>query len=186
MYIGSPKSDAGSPKSDAKWNAEAINGSYAAEAEGQTVVRGDLLARPIKTGSDGKSFFTLGMVAFGAQYLPAAGTTILAVGGKVGSNPGAISTLGGGDTDHAQAWNAPVGIKSKATNTSKEYDYKAYIAGKQSTVWGDPATPSVRAYRTPRPTPSHGAAPRGLPAVVLSVRLKNKATSPACLRTFRL
>lgn len=146
MYIGSPKSDAGSPKSDAKWNAEAINGSYAAEAEGQTVVRGDLLARPIKTGSDGKSFFTLGMVAFGAQYLPAAGTTILAVGGKVGSNPGAISTLGGGDTDHAQAWNAPVGIKSKATNTSKEYDYKAYIAGKQSTVWGDPATPSVRAY----------------------------------------
>ncbi|MCF2561890.1 Ig-like domain-containing protein [Bifidobacterium boum] len=146
MYIGSPKSDAGSPKSDAKWNAEAINGSYAAEAEGQTVVRGDLLARPIKKGSDGKSFFTLGMVAFGAQYLPAAGTTILAVGGKVGSNPGAISTLGGGDTDHAQAWNAPVGIKSKATKTSKEYDYKAYIAGKQSTVWGDPATPSVRAY----------------------------------------
>lgn len=146
MYIGSPKSDAGSPKSDAKWNAEAINGSYAAEAEGQTVVRGDLLARPIKKGSDGKSFFTLGMVAFGAQYLPAAGTTILAVGGKVGSNPGAISTLGGGDTDHAQAWNAPVGIKSKATNTSKEYDYKAYIAGSKSTVWGDDTTPSVRAY----------------------------------------
>lgn len=138
MYIGSPNG--------ATWSADAINGSYAAEAEGQTVVRGDLLARPIKKGSDGKSFFTLGMVAFGAQYLPAAGTTILAVGGKVGSNPGAISTLGGGDTDHAQAWNAPVGIKSKATNTSKEYDYKAYIAGKQSTVWGDPATPSVRAY----------------------------------------
>ena len=138
MYIGSPNG--------ATWSADAINGSYAAEAEGQTVVRGDLLARPIKQGSDGKSFFTLGMVAFGAQYLPAAGTTILAVGGKVGSNPGAISTLGGGDTDHAQAWNAPVGIKSKATNTSKEYDYKAYIAGKQSTVWGDDTTPSVRAY----------------------------------------
>ncbi|MGO5363826.1 MULTISPECIES: SpaA isopeptide-forming pilin-related protein [unclassified Bifidobacterium] len=138
MYIGSPKSGA-------TWNADAINGSYAAEAEGQTVVRGDLLARPIKEGSDGKSFFTLGMVAFGAQYLPAAGTTILAVGGKVGSNPGAISTLGGGNDDHAQAWNAPVGIKSKATNTSKEYDYKAYIAGKQSTVW-DATTPSVKAY----------------------------------------
>lgn len=135
MYIGSPKSGA-------RWDGDAINGSYAAEAEGQTVVRGDLLARPIKTGSDGKSFFTLGMVAFGAQYLPAAGTTILAVGGTAG----AISTLGGGDTDHAQAWNAPVGIKSKATNTSKEYGYKAYIAGKQSTVWDNPATPSVKAY----------------------------------------
>ncbi|WP_158216099.1 SpaA isopeptide-forming pilin-related protein [Pseudoscardovia suis] len=139
MYIGSPKSGA-------TWSADAINGSYAVEAEGQTVVRGDLLARPIKTGSDGKSFFTLGMVAFGAQYLPAAGTTILAVGGKVGSNPGAISTLGGGDTDHAQAWNAGVGIKSKATNTSTEYGYKAYIAGNKSTVWGDDTTPSVRAY----------------------------------------
>ncbi|MFR0564357.1 SpaA isopeptide-forming pilin-related protein [Bifidobacterium porcinum] len=138
MYIGSPNG--------ATWSADAINGSYAAEAEGQTVVRGDLLARPIKKGSDGKSFFTLGMVAFGAQYLPAAGTTILAVGGKVGSNPGAISTLGGGDTDHAQAWNAGVGIKSKATNTSTEYGYKAYIAGNKSTVWGDDTTPSVRAY----------------------------------------
>lgn len=138
MYIGSPNG--------ATWSADAINGSYAAEAEGQTVVRGDLLARPIKKGSDGKSFFTLGMVAFGAQYLPAAGTTILAVGGKVGSNPGAISTLGGGDTDHAQAWNAGVGIKSKATNTSTEYGYKAYIAGSKSTVWGDDTTPSVRAY----------------------------------------
>ncbi|MDC7285304.1 SpaA isopeptide-forming pilin-related protein [Bifidobacterium thermophilum] len=136
MYVGSPKSGV-------TWGTDAINGSYAAEAEGQTVVRGDLLARPIKTGSDGKSFFTLGMVAFGAQYLPAAGTTILAVGGTAG----AISTLGGGNDDHAQAWNAPVGIKSKAaTSTSTEYGYKAYIAGKQSTVWDNPATPSVKAY----------------------------------------
>lgn len=139
MYIGSP--------SGATWSADAINGSYAVEAEGQTVVRGDLLAHPIKTGSDRKSFFTLGMVAFGSQYLPAAGTTILAVGGKVGTAAGAISTLGGGNDDHAQAWNAPVGIKSKAaTSTSTEYGYKAYIAGEQSTVWGDPATPSVKAY----------------------------------------
>lgn len=136
MYIGSPKSGA-------TWSDDAINGSYAVEAEGQTVVAGDLLARPIKTGSDGKSFFTLGMVAFGSQYLPAAGTTILAVGGTAG----AISTLGGGSDDHAQAWNAPVGIKSKAaTSTSTEYGYKAYIAGKKSTVWGDPTTPSVKAY----------------------------------------
>lgn len=142
MYIGSPNG--------ATWSADAINGSYAVEAEGQTVVGGDLLARPIKKGSDGRPFFTLGMVAFGAQYLPAAGTTILAVGGKVGGKvggtAGAISTLGGGNDDHAQAWNAPVGIKSKATNTSTEYGYKAYIAGKQSTVWGDPTTPSVKAY----------------------------------------
>ncbi|MDO5687943.1 MAG: Ig-like domain-containing protein, partial [Pseudoscardovia radai] len=143
MYIGSPKSGA-------TWSADAINGSYAVEAEGRTVVGGDLLARPIKTGSDGRSFFTLGMVAFGSQYLPAAGTTILAVGGKVGTAAGAISTLGGGNDDHAQAWNAPVGIKSKAaTSTSTEYSYKAYIAGKQSYVWGDTggtATPSVKAY----------------------------------------
>lgn len=86
------------------------------------------------------------MVAFGSQYLPAAGTTILAVGGKVGTSAGAISTLGGGSTDHAQAWNAPIGIKSKATSTSTEYGYKAYIAGNQSTVWGDTTTPSVKAY----------------------------------------
>lgn len=144
MYIGSPKSGA------TTWSADAINGSYAAEAEGQTVVRGDLLARPIKTGSDGRPFFTLGMVAFGSQYLPAAGTTILAVGGKVGNTAGAISTLGGGNDDHAQAWNAPVGIKSKATNTSTEYAYKAYIAGKQSTVW-DATTPSVKAYTNTSP-----------------------------------
>ncbi len=138
MYIGSPKSGA-------TWSDDAINGSYAVEAEGQTVVAGDLLARPIKKGSDGKSFFTLGMVAFGSQYLPARDTTILAVGGTAG----AISTLGGGSDDHAQAWNAPVGIKSKATGTSTEYHYKAYIAGAQSYVWGDTggtATPSVKAY----------------------------------------
>ena len=116
MYIGSPKSGA-------RWSDDAINGSYAAEAEGQTVVKGDLLARPIKMGSDGKSFFTLGMVSFGTQYLPAAGTTILAVGGTAG----AISTLGGGNDDHAQAWNAPVGIKVRPRTHPKNTTTKPIL-----------------------------------------------------------
>lgn len=70
MIIGDPSS---------KWvtNNPDPTGSYAAEAEGLTLVRGDFWARP------SKGFFTMGSVAFGAQYLPAdPNATIVAIGGN--------------------------------------------------------------------------------------------------------
>lgn len=46
-------------------------GSYAAEIEGATIVNGNLYAKPKK------GFFTAGIVAFGSQFVPAAGTAML-------------------------------------------------------------------------------------------------------------
>ncbi|MZH75453.1 hypothetical protein [Collinsella aerofaciens] len=75
MYIGGKPSDTNSLDAS---NAPA--GSYAAEAEGLTVVRGKLAMNPIKRswGGDG---FRFGTVGFGSQFRPVDKSTVLAVAG---------------------------------------------------------------------------------------------------------
>ena len=64
MYIGDPDSD---------WTSSSPTGSYAAEAEGLTVVKGDFSANLLK------GFFTMGTVALGSNYRPAKGSIVLSV-----------------------------------------------------------------------------------------------------------
>lgn len=80
MYIGGkpmPINNTGTLTLDAS-NAPA--GSYAAEAEGLTVVRGKLAMNPIKNswGGDG---FRFGTVGFGSQFRPSEESAVLAVAG---------------------------------------------------------------------------------------------------------
>lgn len=75
MYIGGKPSDTNSLDAS---NAPA--GSYAAEAEGLTVVRGKLAMNPIKESWSGHGF-RFGTVGFGSQFRPGEGSTVLAVAG---------------------------------------------------------------------------------------------------------
>lgn len=132
-------------KSAKQWYTDAgPDQSYATEAEGTTVVRGNFLAKPAK------GFFTLGMVAFGAQYLPPSGTTILTVGGKgeaesmekLNPNSSAVQTWPDPDP-------VPVGIRGTNGTGAARYTYNGSIAGGMSNVWGhpnDPSLPSIHVY----------------------------------------
>lgn len=75
MYIGGKPSDTNILDAS---NAPA--GSYAAEAEGLTVVRGKLAMNPIKESWSGHGF-RFGTVGFGSQFRPSEGSTVLAVAG---------------------------------------------------------------------------------------------------------
>ena len=81
MYIGGKPSD-GTSNLDA---SNAPTGSYAAEAEGLTVVRGKLAMNPLKESwpynNSGGAGFRFGTVGFGSQFRPVAGSTVLAVAG---------------------------------------------------------------------------------------------------------
>lgn len=119
-------------------------GSYAAEIEGATIVNGNLYAKPKK------GFFTAGIVAFGSQFVPAAGTRILTVAGN------SDSAMPDG-SHHAYAWRDPiapglsdmsrsvVGIADNSTIDGKSSDYTAAIAGGPSTVYGKPNNPTYNA-----------------------------------------
>ena len=79
MYIGGKPSD--TSNLDAK---NAPTGSYAAEAEGLTLVRGKLAMNPVKESWPYQSIgagFRFGTVGFGSQFRPVAGSTVLAVAG---------------------------------------------------------------------------------------------------------
>lgn len=119
-------------------------GSYAAEIEGATIVNGNLYAKPKK------GFFTAGIVAFGSQFVPAAGTRILTVAG----NSDSVMPDGG---HHAYAWHdldAPglspmsrsvVGVADNATINGAASGYTAAIAGGSSTVYGKSNDPTYNA-----------------------------------------
>ena len=85
MYIGGKPSD---KPSDGTIDLDADNaptGSYAAEAEGLTVVRGKLAMNPLKESwpynNSGGAGFRFGTVGFGPQFRPVYGSTVLAVAG---------------------------------------------------------------------------------------------------------
>lgn len=139
MYIGGKPSD---PSTLNEMNGPA--GSYAAEAEGLTVVRGKLAMNPIKAswGGDG---FRFGTVGFGSQFRPVDRSTVLAVAGIKSSienmNTGQGATS---NTATVGAWTKGAWV-GKATNTDSHpgYDYTAQIAG-PITYWNaDPGRQSV-------------------------------------------
>lgn len=122
-------------------NASGPAGSYAAEAEGLTAVKGKLLLHPLKgvwttyyTDTDGvkngyvKDYrgFRFGIVGFGGQYRPKDGSSALEVKGASSDND--ISWVGG-----AEAWGNAGWI---GKNNTKDPSYTANIAGAPTTVFG--------------------------------------------------
>ena len=127
---------------------KAPTGSYAAEAEGLTIVKGKLAINQIKdswstsrwnakgdrTHFSGGQGFRFGIVGFGAQFRPVSGSTALVVAGQ-GSNISSMTT--GGVTGNVGAWNHNGWIGKNATWDGKdtwtpvenEASYKAQIAG---------------------------------------------------------
>lgn len=137
MYIGGKPSDTNNL--DAK---NAPTGSYAAEAEGLTVVRGKLAMNPVKESWPYQSIgagFRFGTVGFGSQFRPVADSTVLAVAG-IDSAITSMSIGYSGDTPHATtvgAWNkgAWVGHKNPSGGAT-DFAYTAQIAG-PITYWRD-------------------------------------------------
>lgn len=122
MYIGGKPSD---PSTLNEMNGPA--GSYAAEAEGLTVVRGKLAMNPIKAswGGDG---FRFGTVGFGSQFRPVDRSTVLAVAGINSSIQNMNTGLGTtSDTATVGAWTRGAWVGKSKENTG--YDYTAQIAG---------------------------------------------------------
>ncbi len=123
MYIGGKPSNTRTLDEN-----NAPTGSYAAEAEGLTVVRGKLAMNPIKAswGGDG---FRFGTVGFGSQFRPVDKSTVLAVAGINSSienmNTGLGTTL---ETATVGAWTKGAWV-GQAKTDPKGYDYTAKIAG---------------------------------------------------------
>lgn len=124
MYIGGKPSN--TKTLDEK---NAPTGSYAAEAEGLTVVRGKLAMNPIKQSWDGDGF-RFGTVGFGSQFRPSEGSTVLAVAGIKSSienmNTGQGSTS---NTATVGAWTKGAWVGKANKTDSAGYDYTAKIAG---------------------------------------------------------
>lgn len=122
MYIGGKPSD---PSTLGEMNGPA--GSYAAEAEGLTVVRGKLAMNPIKAswGGDG---FRFGTVGFGSQFRPVDRSTVLAVAGINSSIQNMNTGLGAtSETATVGAWTRGAWVGKSNEDTG--YDYTAQIAG---------------------------------------------------------
>ena len=122
MYIG------GKPSNTKTLDASnAPAGSYAAEAEGLTVVRGKLAMNPIKASWSGDGF-RFGTVGFGSQFRPVDRSTVLAVAGINSSiqnmNTGLGTTSG---TATVGAWTRGAWVGKSKEDTG--YDYTAQIAG---------------------------------------------------------
>ena len=129
MYIG------GKPSNTKTLDASnAPAGSYAAEAEGLTVVRGKLAMNPLKESWPYEGIgagFRFGTVGFGSQFRPVDGSTVLAVAGIdsaiINMSVGYSGDLPGKTT--VGAWNKGAWVGKARTADSAGYDYTAKIAG---------------------------------------------------------
>lgn len=122
MYIGGKPSDTSN-----LYAKNAPTGSYAAEAEGLTVVRGKLAMNPIKASWSGDGF-RFGTVGFGSQFRPVDRSTVLAVAGINSSIQNMNTGLGTtSDTATVGAWTRGAWVGKSKENTG--YDYTAQIAG---------------------------------------------------------
>lgn len=139
MYIGGKPSDTSNLDAE---NAPA--GSYAAEAEGLTVVRGKLAMNPLKESWPYEKIgagFRFGTVGFGSQFRPVDGSTVLAVAG-IDSAITKMSVGYSGDspeTTTVGAWNKGAWVgrqKSSEGVTPSGFAYTAQIAG-PITYWRD-------------------------------------------------
>lgn len=115
FYIGSPKAGETGATQDS------INGSWAAEMEGQTFILGKYMQRAQK------GFFTIGTVAFGPQYKPADNTTIIAVKGTNTNLPQAST---------AQTWKSTASGVSTTQGGGINGNYKGVVGGGKTKVWG--------------------------------------------------
>lgn len=125
MYIGGKPSDTNTLDA-----SNAPTGSYAAEAEGLTVVRGKLAMNPVKESWSGDGF-RFGTVGFGSQFRPSEGSTVLAVAG-IDSAITSMSVGYSGDTPQATtvgAWTKGAWVGKATTGDSAGYEYTAQIAG---------------------------------------------------------
>lgn len=139
MYIG------GKPSDTSNLDAEnAPTGSYAAEAEGLTLVRGKLAMNPVKESWPYQSIgagFRFGTVGFGSQFRPVVGSTVLAVAG-IKSAITKMSVGYSGDspeTTTVGAWKKGAWVgrqKSSEGATPSGFAYTAQIAG-PITYWRD-------------------------------------------------
>lgn len=139
MYIG------GKPSDTSNLDAEnAPTGSYAAEAEGLTLVRGKLAMNPVKESWPYQSIgagFRFGTVGFGSQFRPVAGSTVLAVAGiKSAITKMSVGYSGGSpETTTVGAWKKGAWVgrqKSSEGATPSGFAYTAQIAG-PITYWRD-------------------------------------------------
>ena len=79
-------------------------------------------------------FFTIGTVAFGAQYKPAAGSTIIAV-------EGTNTNLSGAST--AQAWKSSASGIDTTQGAGISGNYQGVVGGNKTTLWGMPSCSKV-------------------------------------------
>lgn len=139
MYIG------GKPSNTNTLDASiAPAGSYAAEAEGLTVVRGKLAMNPLKESWPYEEIgagFRFGTVGFGSQFRPVDGSTVLAVAG-INS---AITNMSVGYSGYLPgkttvgAWNKGAWVGQQRLfedATPSGFAYTAQIAG-PITYWRD-------------------------------------------------
>ncbi|MEE8692627.1 MAG: hypothetical protein SOI64_07270 [Bifidobacterium mongoliense] len=122
FYIGSPKED------ETGATRDSINGSWAAEMEGQTFILGKYMQRAQK------GFFTIGTVAFGAQYKPADNNTIIAVKGT-NTNLSQAST--------AQTWKSTASGVSTTQGGGINGNYKGVVGGRKTKVWDMSSCPTA-------------------------------------------
>ena len=141
-------------------NDNDVDGSYAVEAEGLTVVNGKLVMRPLKDSwkapdSSGKYYsagFRWGTVGFGSQFRPGDGKTVLAVGG-VGSGISGLSSgnaqgnvgaygKGGFVGQSYTEWDKSNGYQPVA-KSAQGYKYKASIAGNETKWSSNPDRSSI-------------------------------------------
>lgn len=127
FYVGKPKS--GDTQS---LNENSIDGSWAAEMEGQTFIRGRYMQRAQK------GFFTIGTVAFGAQYLPSNDSTIIAVEGKHSAFDSNVQSI-------VQAWNSTAngitqqqgaGVQQTDRGNKGKTNFGTKLAGPMTKLWG--------------------------------------------------
>lgn len=139
MYIG------GKPSNTKTLDASnAPAGSYAAEAEGLTVVRGKLAMNPLKKSWPYEGIgagFRFGTVGFGSQFRPVDGSTVLAVAGIdsaiTNMSVGYSGKLPGTTTVGAWDKGAWVGQQRPFEDaTPSGFAYTAQIAG-PITYWRD-------------------------------------------------
>lgn len=131
FYVGKPKSG-----DTQTLNADSIDGSWAAEMEGQTFIRGRYMQRAQK------GFFTIGTVAFGAQYLPANDSTIIAVEGRNSAFSSSVQSI-------VQAWNSSIssitqkqgtGVLQTDRGDKGKTNFGTKLAGPTTKLWGTAST----------------------------------------------
>lgn len=148
LYVGKNTSNNTSISND-----NDVDGSYAVEAEGLTVVNGKLVMKPLKdswkapnsSGVYSSAGFRWGTVGFGSQFRPSDGKIVLAVGGESsginslysGNAQGNVGAYGkGGFVGQSYTQWDSKNAYQPVSSSAQGYKYKASIAGNE-TKWSN-------------------------------------------------